>query len=99
MAHPAAPLPRIAHQHQRGKNAEPRRTPAWFAADKHRPLVIFTGIRRPWITMLGMKAQPVAGEHLLYSFLIWEPNSVVGPIHPTTQGILTTPEEYMKWLS
>jgi hypothetical protein len=43
----------------------------------------------------GTKADPVKGEHLLYSFLAPEPNGVVGPIDPKAMPvILTTPGEY-----
>jgi putative SOS response-associated peptidase YedK len=48
----------------------------------------------------GTKAEPVEGEHLLYSFLTSEPNGIVGPIHPKAMPVvLTTPEEYEIWLS
>jgi putative SOS response-associated peptidase YedK len=41
------------------------------------------------------KADPVEGEHLLFSFLTSEPDGMVGPIHPKAMPvILTTPEEY-----
>ena len=50
--------------------------------------------------MQGTKAEPVEGEHLLYSFLTSEPNGVVGPIHPKAMPvILTNPEEYETWLT
>jgi putative SOS response-associated peptidase YedK len=50
--------------------------------------------------VLGTKADPVEGEHLLYSSLTSEPNGVVGPIHPKAMPvILTTPEEYDVWLN
>ena len=50
--------------------------------------------------MRGTKADPVEGEHLLYSFLTCEPNSVVEPIHPKAMPvILSTPEEYEVWLT
>ena len=46
------------------------------------------------------KADPVEGEHLLYSLLTSEPNGAVGPIHPKAMPvILTTPEEYNIWLN
>jgi putative SOS response-associated peptidase YedK len=46
------------------------------------------------------KADPVEGEHLLYSLLTSEPNGAVGPIHPNAMPvILTTPEEYDIWLN
>jgi putative SOS response-associated peptidase YedK len=48
----------------------------------------------------GTKADPVEGEHLLYSFLASEPNGVVEPIHPKAMPvILTTPSEYDVWLN
>jgi putative SOS response-associated peptidase YedK len=48
----------------------------------------------------GTKADPVEGEHLLYSILTSEPNGVVRPVHPKAMPvILTTPEEYNVWLN
>jgi putative SOS response-associated peptidase YedK len=45
-------------------------------------------------------ANPVEGEHLLYSFLTSEPNGVVGPIHPKAMPVIPTmPEEYDVWLN
>jgi putative SOS response-associated peptidase YedK len=59
------------------------------------PLAAFAGIWRPWTGVRGTKADPVEGEHLLYSFLTSEPKDVVGPIHPKAMPvILTMPEEY-----
>lgn len=50
--------------------------------------------------MRGAKADPVEGEHLLYSFLTCEPNRVVEPIHPKAMPvILTSLEEYKTWLA
>jgi putative SOS response-associated peptidase YedK len=52
-----------------------------------------TGVR-------GTKADPVEGEHLLYSFLTTEAKGIVEPIHPKAMPvILTTPEEYEIWLT
>lgn len=46
------------------------------------------------IGVRGTKAESVEGEHLLYSFLTTEPNSVVGLIRPKAMlVILTTPAE------
>jgi putative SOS response-associated peptidase YedK len=82
------------------KDTKPRKTPVWFALNKDRPLAAFAGIWRPWTGVRGTKAEPVEGEHLLYSFLTSEPNGIVGPIHPKAMPvILTTPEEYEVWLS
>jgi putative SOS response-associated peptidase YedK len=58
-------------------DTKPRKTPIWFALNKDRPLAAFAGIWRPWKGVRGTKADPVEGEHLLYSFLTTEPNSVV----------------------
>ncbi len=50
--------------------------------------------------MCGTKAEPIEGEHLLYSFLTSEPNGVVRLIHPRAMPvILTTLEEYEIWLT
>ena len=56
------------------KDTKPRKTPIWFALSKERPLAAFAGIWRPWTGVRGTKADPVEGEHLLYSFLTSEPN-------------------------
>jgi putative SOS response-associated peptidase YedK len=64
------------------------------------PLAGFAGIWRPWTVVCEAKADPVEGEHLLYSLLTSEPNGVVGPIHPKAMPvILTMPEEYDVWLN
>lgn len=82
------------------KDTKPKKTPVWFALNEERPLAAFAGIWRPWTGVRGTKADPVEGEHLLYSFLTSEPNGVVGPIHPKAMPvILTTPEEYDVWLN
>jgi putative SOS response-associated peptidase YedK len=82
------------------KDTKPRKTPIWFALSNERPLAAFAGIWRPWTGVRGTKADPVEGEHLLYSFLTCEPNSVVEPIHPKAMPvILTSPEEYEIWLT
>jgi putative SOS response-associated peptidase YedK len=48
----------------------------------------------------GTTADPVEGEHLLYSFLTSESNDVAEPIHLKAMlVILTTPEEYQVWLN
>jgi putative SOS response-associated peptidase YedK len=75
------------------------KVPHWFARDESRPLAAFAGIWRPWTGTRGTKAQPVEGEHLLYSFLTTEPNAVVKPIHAKAMPVvLTTPEEWDVWL-
>lgn len=77
-----------------------RKTPTWFAQSEKRPLFFFAGIWREWTGTRGTKADPVAGKHLLYSFLTCDPNKVVKPIHAKAMPvILTTPEEWEVWLS
>jgi putative SOS response-associated peptidase YedK len=52
-----------------------------------------TGVR-------GTKADPAEGEHLLYLFLASEPPNVAAPVYPKAMPvILTTPEEYSRWLN
>jgi putative SOS response-associated peptidase YedK len=65
------------------KDTKPRKTPVWFARSQERPLAAFAGIWRPWMGVRGTKAEPVEGEHLLYSFLTSEPNGVVNHGHLT----------------
>jgi putative SOS response-associated peptidase YedK len=81
-------------------DTQPRKTPVWFARSEDRPLMAFAGIWRPWKGVRGTEADPVEGEHLLYSFLTCDPNNIVKPIHPKAMPvILTTPEEYETWLN
>jgi putative SOS response-associated peptidase YedK len=81
-------------------DTKPRKTPIWFAQSEDRPLMAFAGIWRPWSGIRGTKAEPVEGEHLLYSFLTCEPNGVVGQVHPKAMPvILTTTDEYETWLT
>jgi Uncharacterized conserved protein len=82
------------------EDTKPRKTPVWFALSEERPLAAFAGIWRPWTGTRGTKAEPVEGEHLLYSFLTCEPNAEVKPIHPKAMPvILTTDEEFDAWLN
>ena len=81
-------------------DTKPKKTLVWFALDESRPLFCFAGIWRPWTGVRGTKADPVAGEHLLYSFLTSEPNGIVAPIHPKAMPvILTTQDEIDTWLT
>lgn len=81
------------------EDTKPRKTPTWFALDETRPLFAFAGMWRSWTGRRGTKAEPIEGEHQLYSFLICEPNAVVGPIHPKAMPvILTTAEEMDVWV-
>ena len=73
--------------------------PKWFAADESRPLMAFAGIWRPWSGTRGTKAAPVEGEHLLYSFLTCEANSVVKPVHAKAMPVILPPESWDAWLT
>jgi putative SOS response-associated peptidase YedK len=75
------------------------KVPHWFALIDERPLAAFAGIWRPWTGTRGTKAQPVEGEHLLYSFLTTEANAVVKPVHAKAMPVvLSTPDEWDVWL-
>ncbi len=74
--------------------------PHWFALAEERPLFCFAGLWRPWRGTRGTKAEPIEGEHRLFSFLTCAPNAVVGPIHPKAMPvILTTPAECDAWMT
>jgi putative SOS response-associated peptidase YedK len=63
-------------------------------------LAFFAGIWTNWTGTRGTKANPVDGEHQLYSFLTCEPNVEVGSIHPKAMPvILTEADEIERWLS
>ncbi|MDQ0472846.1 SOS response-associated peptidase [Labrys wisconsinensis] len=77
-----------------------KKRPTWFALDESRPTFCFAGIWRPWSGVRGTKANPVEGEHLLYSFLTCEPNDIVAPVHPKAMPVLlTTEEERETWMT
>ncbi len=81
-----------------GEDTKPRKTPTGSRSARQ-PLA-FAGIGRPWTGMRGTKANPVEGEHRLFSFLTTEPNAVVAPIHEKAMPvILTTPAEVDAWLT
>lgn len=76
------------------------KVPHWFAVAPDRPLFAFAGIWRPWTGTRGTKAEPVTGEHRLFSFLTCEANDVVRPIHAKAMPvILTSPEACDVWLT
>jgi putative SOS response-associated peptidase YedK len=76
------------------------KVPHWFALDESRPIFFFAGIWRPWTGTRGTKANPVEGEHLLFSFLTCEANSVVKPIHAKAMPVmLTTEDKAEQWTS
>ena len=77
------------------EDTKPRKTPTWFALSEDRPLAAFAGIWRPWTGVRGTKANPVDGEHLVFSFLTTDANAEVGAIHPKAMpAILTSSEEF-----
>lgn len=69
--------------HRSGKNVW-----TWYAINKNRPVFFFAGIWRPWTGTRGTKAEPVTGEHLLFSFLTTEPNAEVAPVHEKAMPVL-----------
>jgi len=76
-----------------------RKDIVWFALDETRPLFAFAGLWRPWTGRRGTKANPVEGEHLLYSFLTTEPNAVVKPIHPKAMPVILAEQDWDTWLT
>jgi len=53
----------------------------------------------PWRGVRGPKSAPVEGNHELFGFLTTEANATVAPIHPKAMPvILTTPDEFDRWL-
>jgi putative SOS response-associated peptidase YedK len=80
-------------------DTKPRKTPIWFALDEDRPLFAFAGLWTRWRGVRGPKGAPVAGEHQLFGFLTTEANATVAPIHAKAMPvILTTPDEFDRWL-
>lgn len=77
-----------------------KHVPTWFARDPSRPLFFFAGVWRPWSGHRGTKANSVDGDHLLFSFLTTEPNSIIAPIHEKAMPVLLLDEaEREKWLT
>jgi putative SOS response-associated peptidase YedK len=70
----------------------------WFALDDARPPFAFAGIWRPWRGTRGTKANPVEGEHLVFSFLTCEPNDLVRPVHSKAMPVILTGEDCDTWL-
>jgi putative SOS response-associated peptidase YedK len=93
------PATSFCEYHDKPDPKTKRKTPHWFALSEKRPLFFFAGIWRPWKGTRGTKAEPVEGEHLLFSFLTTDSNKDVKPIHAKAMPvILTTPEEADTWL-
>ena len=74
--------------------------PTWFAKDDARSLFFFAGIWRPWTGTRGTKAALEVGQHLLFSFLTTEPNTVVAPAHTKAMPVLLlTESDRETWLT
>lgn len=71
----------------------------WFALPGE-PMAMFAGIWRRWEGARGTKANPVIGQHLVYSFLTCMPNNIVRPIHAKAMPvILATRDAQHAWLN
>jgi putative SOS response-associated peptidase YedK len=80
-------------------DTKPRKKPIWFALAEDRPLSAFAGLWTCWRGVRGPRSASVEGEHQLFGFLTTEANATVAPIHPKAkQVILTTPDEFDRWL-
>lgn len=72
----------------------------WFGLNSNRSPFMFPGFWRSWTGMRGTKKAPVEGDHLLFTFLTTQPNSIVKPIHYKSMPvILRDPEEWHAWLT
>ena len=73
-------------------NQGPRSIWTWFARDESRPLMFFAGIWREWEGERGPKANRVAGNHLLFSFLTTDASPDVALVHPDATPVLLLDE-------
>jgi putative SOS response-associated peptidase YedK len=72
----------------------------WFGLNSNRSPFMFAGLWRSWTGTRGTKKAPAEGDHLLFTFLTTEPNSVVKPIHSKSMPVmLRTVEEWNAWLT
>lgn len=71
----------------------------WFALNDERPVFAFAGIWRPWTGTRGTKANPVAGDHRLFSFLTTDANSIVRPVHAKAMPVILREDEWSTWLT
>mgnify|MGYP001178201019 CR=1 FL=1 len=74
------------------------RAERWFARPDRAPM-FFAGIWREWDGDRGPKSKPVAGPHLLFSFLTTEPNAVVARIHPKAMPVIIASADAQTWLT
>jgi SOS response associated peptidase (SRAP) len=86
--------------YHRCQGSSPIRWRRWFALSEERHLAAFAGIWRPWTGTRGTKAEPVDGEHRLFSLLTTDANAEVGAVHPKAMpAILTTEDEFDAWMT
>lgn len=76
-----------------GKSVE-----TWFAP-RHGGIGFIAGIWQPWHGTRGTKAEPVTGDHLLFSFLTSNPNQLVGRVHDRMPAILADRAAQEAWLT
>lgn len=74
-------------------NQGPRSIWTWFAQDDSRPLMFFAGIWREWEGDRGTKTNPLAGKHLVFSFLTTDASPDVAPVHPDATPVLLLDQE------
>jgi putative SOS response-associated peptidase YedK len=71
------------------------KVPYWFALDSDRPLFAFAGIWRPWTGLRGKEER----EHLLFSILTTDANTMMQPIHPTAMPVILIGDDMETWLT
>lgn len=70
----------------------------WFALNESRPLAFFAGIWANWKSVRKVREGETTND--LYGFLTTAPNAEVGAVHPKAMPvILTTPEEWERWMT
>ena len=69
-----------------------------IARDQDRTPFAFAGVWRPWTGTRGTKANPVVGNHIVFSFLTTEPNDAVRPIHAKAMPVILTEDNWDQWL-
>jgi len=70
------------------------KVPHWFALGSERPPFAFAGIWRPWTGVRGKEDR----EHLLFSFLATDANTLMKPIHAKAMPVVLTGEDAETWL-
>jgi putative SOS response-associated peptidase YedK len=59
----------------------------------------FAGMWRPWTGLRGTKKDPLAGDHLLYTFLTTFPNALVKPVHSKAMPVILSWDDGEVWLN